>query len=440
MNMNGLLGSYTLVGGILQSIYVGKTTDGSSVTLNVCNRNNKPVSVRVAISDSLNSATTSEYIEYDVEIAAKGVLERTGIVIGLNQYLTIYSSNNNVTALCWGVEVGELQTVTPVTTNTDAVAPSWTTSATFDVYTGVYSSVQLAASDAAPLTYSLTSGSLPSGMSLGDNGLLFGTPTLTGYNASGVTTTATITASDGTNTTPRTFSITRKWYDGTTSSQFAESALAIQTINPSATNGMYWIRQTGSTAFQHYCVFTDFTGAAIQGGPWTVPMVFNRSPGEFSIYASSAFPYFRSLLASVGISTPGRGMENFRMQSEVYGAWLATKRALWNGYLNFFQGKSSGGGGVIAMPVMNINGEGGTSDHRTVYNTSFGTHLPPNIDGDAANSNQLFAGFWGATDVASWATNNNAIPGPEDWGPNDVTNTTYGYTGYLPMIVCGVYR
>lgn len=438
--MNGLLGSYSLTGGITQSICVGDTTEGSTVTLNICNRNNKSITIRVSISDTLNSPTTSEYIEYDVEIAAKGVLERTGIILGVGQYLTVYSSDNNVTASCWGAKVGDTQTVTPVTVNTDVVAPSWVTSETFDVYAGIYNTVQLAATDAAPLTYSLTSGSLPSGLSLGDNGKLIGNPSTTGYNVAGVTSTATITASDGINSASRTFNITRKWFDGATASQFAESALAIQTINPSATNGFYWIKQTGSTAFQHYCVFTDFTGAAIQGGPWTVPLLFNRSTTEFDIRGPTSFNTFRSLMSTVGISTPGRGMENFRLQTEVYGAWLAAKRTIWNAYPNVFQGKSSSGGGVLIMPVMNINGEGGTSDHRTIYNSSFGTHLPPNIDGDAANANQLFAGFWGATDVASWTTNNNAIPGPEDWGPNDVVNGTYGYTGYAPMIVCGVYR
>ena len=438
--MNGLLGNYTLTGGIVQSIYVGNTTEGSVITLNICNRNNKTVTVRVAVSDAVNNVTNSEYIEYNSEIAAKGVLERSGIIVGVGQYVTVYSSDNNVTASCWGVAVGDTQSVTPVTTNTDIVAPSWNTAASFDVYAGTYNTVQLSATDVAPLTYSLTSGTLPSNMTLGDNGSLIGTPSLTGYNVSGVTTTATITASDGINSTSRVFSITRKWFDGATASQFAESALAIQQINPSAANGFYWIKQTGSTPFQHYCVFTDFTGAAIQGGPWTVPMVFNRSPGEFSMYSSVAFPKFRSIMADVGISTPGRGMENFRGATEVYGAWLAAKRTIWNAYTNFFQGKSSAVGGVLIMPIMNINNEGGTSDHRTVYNTSFTTYIPPNVDGDAANANQLFAGFWGGNDVASWTTNNNAIPGPEDWGPADPANTSYGYTGFLPMVVCGVYR
>ena len=101
--MNGLFGSYTVIKGVPQSIYIGNSSEGTVVTLNICNRNNKSTNIRVAVSDTMHTPTTSEYIEYDVEIAAKGVLERTGIIVGLNQYLTVYSSDNNVTATYWGL-------------------------------------------------------------------------------------------------------------------------------------------------------------------------------------------------------------------------------------------------------------------------------------------------------------------------------------------------
>lgn len=262
--MNGLLGSYTILKGIPQSIYIGNTNEGAVVTLNICNRNNKSTNIRVAITDSMHSPTSSEYIEYDVEILAKGVLERSGVVVGLNQYLTVYSSESNVTATCWGAAVGDPQTVTPVTTNTDLIAPVWNTSASFDVYAGNLTNLQLSATDASSVTYSLTSGTLPSGLSLGDNGQLFGTPVSTGYNVSGVTTSATITASDGTNNTARTFSITRKWYDGSSSTLAAPSASYIKSITGTTTNGSYWIK-SDTGAVQTYCLM-----ASIDGGGWTL--------------------------------------------------------------------------------------------------------------------------------------------------------------------------
>jgi len=229
---------------------------------------------------------------------------------------------------------------------------------------------------------------------------------------------------------------------GSTAGSPAESALQISQVNPSATNGFYWIRQTGSTAFQHYCVFRDANNNAIQGGPWTVPFAFNGSHNDLSTNGPTAATQFAAKCTAIGISTPGRGMESSRSTTEVYGAWLAVKRAIWDGYTSFVSGKSAGSGGVIAMPMVNINGEGGSTDHRLIYNTSFNTHIPPNVDGDACNANQLYCGWWGVNDVSSWTTNNNAIPGPEDWGPggNGGTNTTYGYSGVSPLAFSCVYR
>jgi hypothetical protein len=305
------------------------------------------------------------------------------------------------------------------------------------------SNITLSATDpeGGQVTYQITSGALPAGVSLNSStGVISGTPNVNDAYSTSVTHNFTVSASDGVNQTARAFSILRKWRDGSSSTLFAESAAAIKNINPSATNGFYWIRQTGSTSFQHYCVFTDYSGAGIAGGPWTVPLVFNRSSAEWNSTPASFRTQFMNLMASVGINTPGRGMENSRSQSEVYGAWLAVKRTFWEAHPSFVSGKSSGGGGVMIMPMCNNNGPANNpSDHRLVYNAG-ATHLPTNRDGDRADAGQYFAGWWGANDVASWTTNDNEIPGPEDWSPGDSTNSTYGYSGFSPLVVCGVYK
>jgi hypothetical protein len=217
----------------------------------------------------------------------------------------------------------------------------------------------------------------------------------------------------------------------------AESAAVIQSANPAATNGFYWIRQTGSIAYEHYCLFTNAAGSAIAGGPWTVPLRFNRAPNNFSTDPETAAGQFRTWCAEVGISTPGRGMESSRTTTEVYGAWLATKRTMWNAHSPFFTG-SSGGGGVLVMPLMKDT----SLTVRTVDSTRPTTHVPPNGDGDQCGegSGQFFCGWWGANDVASWTTNNDNVPGPEDWGPGSPANSSYGYTGFLPMILACTYR
>lgn len=260
--MNGLLGNYNLIKGVAQSIYVCNTNEGATVTLNICNRNNTSVNIRVAVTDSMHSPTSSEYIEYDLEVSAKGVLERTGIVLGVNQYLTVYSSNNNVSASCWGASVGDEQTVTPLTTATDIVAPTWVTSSSLsDVYAGNSTSIQLTATDAGSLTYTVTSGSLLSGLSLNSStGLISGTPVISGYNPSGVASSFDVTASDGTNSTARSFSITKRWRDGlsanTAFTKFSE--MGVQ-----STSGTYWVKTSLMSAAQQY--FVDYSTAR---GPW----------------------------------------------------------------------------------------------------------------------------------------------------------------------------
>jgi len=227
---------------------------------------------------------------------------------------------------------------------------------------------------------------------------------------------------------------------GSTASNPAESADEIKTYNPNATNGLYWIRQIGTTPTQAYCVFTDYTGAAIAGGPWTVPIISNDANSNFSTNGPAAAATFLSKCQAIGIASPGRGMENTRTTTEVYGAWLAVKRALWNNYAAFIENGDTGGNSVLRMPMININGEGGSSAHRLVYNTSLGTHIPPNESGDACDAGQLFCGWWSSTDTTGWRTNNNTVPGPEDWAPSNSSNPSYNGAGLQSTLTVCVYK
>ena len=83
------------------------------------------------------------------------------------------------------------------------------------------------------------------------------------------------------------------------------------------------------------------------------------------------------------------------------------------------------------MPMLNINGEGNSSDHRLIYQSGTGTHLPPNQDGDHCANNQLFCGWWGGTDFTSWTTDNDTVPSPEDWAAGDGPNTSIGGNSHV---------
>ena len=169
----------------------------------------------------------------------------TGVLIGSGGNLTPTTSTRNssaqITLVYTGSDViasdtgpfdvkvtnstGLAGTLEDVITFDDA--PNWTTAAG-SVGTVIedvaMSTVTVAATDpeGGSVTYSITSGALPAGTSLSSAGAITGTPNAgtSGYSSSGVAHNFTVTANDGTgNTTPRAFSILRKWNDGSTDAQ-----------------------------------------------------------------------------------------------------------------------------------------------------------------------------------------------------------------------------
>ena len=245
---SGVLGAYALTSKTNQAIYINNNDKAAIVTVNIINRNNTETLVRIAISTNATTPLVSEYVEYDAIVAGHGVLERSGLAIGPGQYVVVYSSNTNTSAQCWGVEAG-VQIPSPVslTVNTSGTGPIWFGADNREVFAGNASaSVQLQASDPLTVTYSLTSGSLPTGMSLNSStGVISGTPSTTGYSVNGVASAVTITATNSLgNATPKALTITRKWYDGSNRLSAAASAQDIRNLGITA-DGNYWLQPSG---------------------------------------------------------------------------------------------------------------------------------------------------------------------------------------------------
>ena len=59
--------------------------------------------VRLAICDT-STPGNDEYIEYDVELNPKNVLERTGIVVDAGKLIVAYASSANVNVVAMGIE------------------------------------------------------------------------------------------------------------------------------------------------------------------------------------------------------------------------------------------------------------------------------------------------------------------------------------------------
>ena len=99
----GRLGANDMSAATNTTVYTAPADTYTIASLNIVNRGNQAVTMRIAVSATA-TPTLAEYIEYDVEILAKGVLERTGIVLSATQNIVAYCSAANASAVCMGIE------------------------------------------------------------------------------------------------------------------------------------------------------------------------------------------------------------------------------------------------------------------------------------------------------------------------------------------------
>ena len=100
----GILGTPTdLSADTDTTLYTVPSSTFAVVTVSICNRTNNAVAVRVGISTAA-SPSNAEWIEYDTHISARGVLERTGIVIEAGKRVVVRSNAISVNAMVFGIE------------------------------------------------------------------------------------------------------------------------------------------------------------------------------------------------------------------------------------------------------------------------------------------------------------------------------------------------
>lgn len=85
-------------------LYVVPANTFTVCTVNLVNRHaTDTANVRIAIADSA-TPTTADFIEFDADLVAGGVLERTGLVINAAKYLVVYANGGLVSAMAMGIE------------------------------------------------------------------------------------------------------------------------------------------------------------------------------------------------------------------------------------------------------------------------------------------------------------------------------------------------
>jgi hypothetical protein len=99
----GRLGTADLSAATDTTLYTCPVSTFSVVTVSLCNRSTSTAAVRIAISDTATPGD-DEFIEYDAQVLAKGVLERTGIVVDADKLIVVRSNTTGVSAVCYGIE------------------------------------------------------------------------------------------------------------------------------------------------------------------------------------------------------------------------------------------------------------------------------------------------------------------------------------------------
>lgn len=85
----GRLGTANITTTADTTVYTVPASTFSVVTVNVVNRSSTTAAdIRIAVASSA-TPSLAEYIEYDADIVANGVLERTGIVMDAGKLLVV---------------------------------------------------------------------------------------------------------------------------------------------------------------------------------------------------------------------------------------------------------------------------------------------------------------------------------------------------------------
>lgn len=102
----GRLGTANITTTSNTTVYTVPASTFSVVTVNVVNRSSSATAkIRIAVASSATPAV-DEYIEYDSDLVANGVLERTGIVLDAGKVLVIQTptATPTLSVVAYGIE------------------------------------------------------------------------------------------------------------------------------------------------------------------------------------------------------------------------------------------------------------------------------------------------------------------------------------------------
>jgi hypothetical protein len=102
----GRLGTLDVAAATYENLYVVPADTFTVASVSLVNRTTGNVTLRLAVTTvaAPGAPTNPEFIEYDVVLAPKGVLERTGLVLDAGKIIKVYASGVGVSAVAMGIE------------------------------------------------------------------------------------------------------------------------------------------------------------------------------------------------------------------------------------------------------------------------------------------------------------------------------------------------
>lgn len=100
--ISGKLGSAALAATTNTSIYTVPASTATTANVNMVNRTNSVISIRLSIGSS--PPIDDDYIEYEADIPGYGVLERTGLAMSTAEVLVARASAVGISVRAHGFE------------------------------------------------------------------------------------------------------------------------------------------------------------------------------------------------------------------------------------------------------------------------------------------------------------------------------------------------
>lgn len=105
--MNGKLAAVALASADTPiSVYRCQYTDAAMVSVSICNRSTEPTQITLSTGIELDTTDLAGILEFKTELQAKNVLERTAVIVASGEYITIESTQAEVSVVVMGVEMG----------------------------------------------------------------------------------------------------------------------------------------------------------------------------------------------------------------------------------------------------------------------------------------------------------------------------------------------